>query len=201
MSTSYAWENWPRHLFNVQLTCRGIIELTKASFDERYENLFLYFLDRLGEGTLNWPITWAFGCQPVTWQGLEHQPVLSLEDADTVGILSLLWMFMLILVLSAKELSHRIHRIRKSLETLRFHAMFPDAHKFDIKNCGVNKIWALDCSVEDIYNIGVVIEAGTEPDRLDPLLDPGKWKEFLSKANRLVAKKSGANVGSERSAN
>ena len=108
---------------------------------------------------------------------------------------------MLIFVFSVKELSDRIQRILKSLETLRFHAMFPGAHKFDIKDCGVNKIWALDCPVEDIYNIGVVIEAEAEPDELDPLLDPGKWKKFLSKANMLVAKKKGVNVGSERSAN
>ena len=79
--------------------------------------------------------------------------------------------------------------------------MFPGAHKFDIKGCGVSNIWALDCSVEDIYNIGVVIEAGTDPDELDPLLDPRKWKEFLSKANMLVAKKNGVNVTSKRSAN
>ena len=79
--------------------------------------------------------------------------------------------------------------------------MFPGAHKFDIKNCSVNEIWALDCPVEDMYNIGVVIEAETEPDELDPLLDPGKWKEFLSKANMLVAKKKGVIIGSERSAN
>ena len=116
-------------------------------------------------------------------------------------ILSILWMFMLIFVLSVKELSDRIQRIRKSLENLRFHAMFPGGHKFDIKACGVNEIWSLDCSAEDIYNIGVVIEAETEPDELDPLLDRGKWKEFLSEANTLVAKKKGVNVGSERSAN
>jgi hypothetical protein len=200
LSTRYAWENWHRHLFDIQLTCRDIIELTKASFGERYEGLFLSFLDRLGDGTLNWPITWAFGSQPVTWQGLEHQ-LLSLEDADAVGNLSLLCMFMLILVLSAKELSHRIQRIRTSLETLRFHTMFPGAHKFDIKKCGPNEIWAPDCSVEDIYSIGVVIDAGTEPEGLDPHLDTGKWKEFLSKANTLGAKKYGANVGSARSAN
>ena len=66
--------------------------------------------------------------------------------------------------------------------------MFPGAHKFDVKDCGANEIWALDYSVEDIYTIGVVIEAGSEPDELDPLLDPGKWKEFLSKASMLVAK-------------
>ena len=97
-------------------------------------------------------------------------------------------MFMLIFVLSAKELSDRIHRIRKSLKTLRFHAMFPGAHEFDIRDSGGNGIWALDCPVEDIYNIGVVIEAGTEPNELDPLLDRGNWKEFLSKANTIVAK-------------
>ena len=200
LSASHAWENWHRHLFDVQLTCRGIIELTRAYFGERYEGLFLHFLGRLGDGTLNRSVTWAFRCQHITWQGLEHQ-LSRLEDADTVGILSLLWMFMLILVLSVKELSDRIQRIRKSLETLRFHAMFPGAHKFDIKGCGVNDNWALDCSVEDIYNIGVVIEDGAEPDELDPLLDRGKWKEFLSKANGLVAKRKGVNVGSERSAN
>jgi len=201
LSTSYAWESWHRHLFDVQLTCRGIIELTRAYFGERYESMFFYFLDRLGDGTLNCPITWAFGCQPITWQGLEHQ-LLRLEDADTVGILSLFWMFTLIYVLSVKELSDRIQRIRKSLETLRFRAMFPGAHKFDIKDCGVNKIWALDCSVEDIYNIGVVVDTGADTDELNPLLDAGKWKEFLSKANMLVAKKKkGVNVGSERSAN
>ena len=199
-SASYAWENWHRHLFNVQLTCRGIIELTRAYFEERYEDLFLYFLDRLGDGTLNWSVTWAFGCQRITWQGLEHQ-LSRLEDADKVGILSLLWMFMLTFVFSAKELSNRIQRIRKSLETLRFHAMFPGAHQFDIKDCGINKIWALDSFVEDIYTIGVVITSGAEPDELDPLLDPGKWTEFLSKANTLVAKKKGVNVGSDRSAN
>jgi len=199
LSTSYAWENWHRHLFDVQLTCRGIIEHTRAYFGERYEGQFLYFLDRLGDGTLNCPLTWAFGCQPIPWQGLEHQ-LLRLEDADKVGILSLLWMRMLIFVLSAKDLSDRIQRIRKSLETLRFHATFPGAHKFDIKECGVNEVWALDCSVEDMYNIGVVTEAGAGPDELDPLLDPGKWKEFLSKANMLVAKKKGVNVGYKRSA-
>ena len=79
--------------------------------------------------------------------------------------------------------------------------MFPGAHKFDIKECGVNEVWALDHSVEDIYNIGVAIEAGTKPDELDPLLDRGNWKEFLSKANTLVAKKMGVNVRSKRSAN
>ena len=109
-------------------------------------------------------------------------------------------MFILIFLLSAKELSDRIQRIRKSLETLRFHSMFPGGHKFDIKDCGVNKIWALDCSVEDTYNIGVVIEAGAEPNELDPLLDLGKWEEFLSAANMLVAKKKGVSVGYERSA-
>jgi len=200
LSTSYAWRNWHRHLFDVQLTCRGIIELTRAYFGERCKGRFLYFLDRLGDGTLNCPITWAFGCQRITWQGLEHQ-LLRLEDADTVGIRSLFWMFTLIFVLSAKELSDRIQRIRKSLETLRFYAMFPGAHKFDIKDCGVNEIWALNCSVEDIYNIGVVIDAEAEPEELDLLLDAGKWKEFLSKANMLVAKKKGVNVRSERSAN
>ena len=200
LSTSYAWENWHRHLFDVQHTCRGVIELTRTYFGERYEGLFLNFLDRLGDGTLNWSVTWAFRCQRITWQGLEHQ-LSRLEDADTVGILSILWMFMLIFVLSVKELSDRIQRIRKSLENLRFHAMFPGGHKFDIKACGVNEIWSLDCSAEDIYNIGVVIEAETEPDELDPLLDRGKWKEFLSEANTLVAKKKGVNVGSERSAN
>jgi hypothetical protein len=196
----YAWENWPRHLFDVQLTCRGIIELTRGHFGQCYENLFLYFLDCLGDGTLDWLITWAFGCQPIKWQGREHQ-LLSLEDANAVGIPSLLRMFMLIFVLSAKELSDRIRRIRKSLETLRFHTMFPGAHKFDIKDCDVNKIWPLDGSVEDIYSIGVVIEAGAEPDELDPLLDPGKWKEFLSKANTHVAKKNGTNVAFQRSDN
>ena len=200
LCTSYAWENWHRHLFDVQLTCRGVIESTRAYFGERYEGLFLYFLGRLGDGTLNRSVTWALGCQLIAWQGLERQ-LSRLEDADTVGILSLLWMFMLILVLSAKELSDRIQRIHKSLETLRFHAMFPGAHKFDIEDCGGNEIWALDCSVEDIYNIGVVIEAGTEPDELDPLLDRGKWKEFLSKASALVEKRKGVSVGSERSAN
>ena len=89
LSTRYAWANWHRHLFDVQLTCRGIIELTRAYFGERYEGLFLYFLGRLGDGTLNWSVTWAFGCQPITWQGLEHQ-LSRLDDADTVGILSLL---------------------------------------------------------------------------------------------------------------
>ena len=79
--------------------------------------------------------------------------------------------------------------------------MFPDGHKFDIKDCGVNEIWTLDYSVEDIYTIGVVIEAGTEPDELDLLLDPGKWKKFLSKANMLVAKKNGVSVTSKRLAN
>jgi hypothetical protein len=200
LSIRYAWENWHRHLFDVQLTCRGIIELTKAYFEEGYESLFLSFLDRLGDGTSSWPKMWAFRCLPVTWQGLEHQ-LLSLDDADTVGILSLLWMFMLIFVLTAKELSDRIQRIRKSLETLRFHAMFPGAHKFDIKNCGVNEVWPLECSVEDMYNVGVVIVAGAEPDELDPLLDTGKWKEFLSKANTLVAEENSAKVASERSAN
>ena len=89
LSTRYAWENWHRHLFDVQLTCQGIIELTRAYFGERYEGLFLYFLDRLGDGTLNRSVTWAFGCQRITWQGLEHQ-LSRLEDADKVGILSLL---------------------------------------------------------------------------------------------------------------
>ena len=126
LSTRYAWENWHRHLFGAQLSCRGIIELTRAYFGERYEGLFLYFLGRLGDGSLNWSVTWAFGCQPITWQGLEHQ-LSRLDDADTVGILSLLWMLMLIFVLSTKELSDRIQRIRKSLETLRFHTMFPGA--------------------------------------------------------------------------
>ena len=203
LSTRYAWENWHRHLFGAQLTCRGIIELTRAYFGERYEGLFLYFLDRLGEGTLNWSVTWAFGCQRITWQGLEHQ-LSRLEDADKVGILLLLWMFimfMLNFVFSAKELSDRIQRISKSLETLRFHAIFPGAHKFDIKDCGVDEIWALDNSIEDIYTIGVVIEAGTEPDELDLLLDQGKWKNFLSKANMLVAKKNGVSVTSKRLVN
>ena len=200
LCTNYAWENWHRHLLDVQLTCRGIIELTRAHFGERYEGLFLYFLDRLGDGSLNWSVTWAFGCQRIAWQGLEHQ-LSRLEDADTVGILSLLWIFILIFVLCAKELSDRIQRIRKSLETLRFQAMFPGVHKFDIKDCGVDEIWVLDYSIEDIYTIGVVIEAGTEPDELDPLLDPGKWKEFLSKANMFFAKKNGIGVTSKRLAN
>ena len=89
LSASHAWENWHRHLFDVQLTCRGIIELTRAYFGERYEGLFLHFLGRLGDGTLNRSVTWAFRCQHITWQGLEHQ-LSRLEDADTVGILSLL---------------------------------------------------------------------------------------------------------------
>ena len=122
LSAGHAWENWHRHLFDAQLTCRGIIELTRAYFGERYEGLFFYFLERLGDGTLNRSVTWAFGCQPITWHGLEHQ-LLRLEDADTVGVLSSLRLFMLIFVFSAKELSDRIQRIRKSLETLRFHAM------------------------------------------------------------------------------
>ena len=88
LSASYAWENWHRHLFHVQLTCQGIRELTRAYFGERYENLFLSFLDRLGDGSLNRPVTWAFGCQRITWQEFEHQ-LLRLEDADMVGILSL----------------------------------------------------------------------------------------------------------------
>ena len=85
LSTRYAWENWHRHLFDAQLTCRGIIELTRAYFGEPYESLFFYFLDRLGDGTLNWSVTWAFGCQPATWHRLQHQ-LLRLEDADTVGV-------------------------------------------------------------------------------------------------------------------
>ena len=73
------------------------------------------------------------------------------------------------------------------------------AHKFDTKTAASPKIWALGCSIEVIYNIGVVIEAEVESDELDPLLYLSKWQEFFSKANMVVAKKNSVNV--ERSAN
>ena len=51
-STSYAWANWHRHLVDLQPGGEGIVDLLKAQFGEQYESLFLYFLDGLGNGTL-----------------------------------------------------------------------------------------------------------------------------------------------------
>lgn len=51
-STSYAWANWHRHLVDLQHSGEGTADLLKAQFGEQYESLFLYFLDGLGDGTL-----------------------------------------------------------------------------------------------------------------------------------------------------
>lgn len=57
-STSYAWENWHRHLFDNQLGGEGTADLLKAQFGEQYESLFLFFLDGLGDGTFQGRAVW-----------------------------------------------------------------------------------------------------------------------------------------------
>jgi len=73
-STSYAWANWPRHLVDLQPSGRGTADLLKAQFGEQYQSLFLYFLDSLGDGTLQ--------RRAITWPDLERLD-------DEVGV----WIF------------------------------------------------------------------------------------------------------------